>query len=96
QPAGTVAPSGTTTFDVQVIAPATGTFSFTMSIASDDPDEDPYVVNFSGNTGAGTVIGGGGGGGGGGGCATATTGSYAWVLLALLVIPAIITRRRKA
>jgi hypothetical protein len=95
QPAGTVAVGSTTTFDVQVVAPTSGAFSFTISIANDDSNENPYVINFSGNTSNGVSTSG-GGGGGGGGCATGSGTGYAWLLLAVLGIPAYVIRRRRA
>ena len=40
-------PNGTTTFTVTFTPTATGTFSGTLSIPSNDPDESPYIVNFT-------------------------------------------------
>ncbi|MCA8912944.1 MAG: choice-of-anchor D domain-containing protein [Planctomycetes bacterium] len=95
QPATTVAVGSTTTFDVQVVAPSSGAYTFTISIANNDANENPYVINFSGNTGSGVSTGG-GGGGGGGGCTSGPGTGYAWLLLALLAVPVVIYRRRRA
>ncbi|MCA8915705.1 MAG: choice-of-anchor D domain-containing protein [Planctomycetes bacterium] len=98
QPAGTVAVGSSTTFQVQVVAPATGNFGFTITIANDDPDENPYIVQFSGTpTSGGGGTGGGGGGGGGGGCASGT-GTAPWLLLGIVALMGVvgITRRRLA
>ena len=96
QPSGTVAASGSTTFDVEVVAPASGLFSFTITVASNDTDESLYTIQFSGNTSSGGGLTGGGGGGGGGGCIGTTEGSSAWWLLLLLAVPvaARLVRRR--
>lgn len=86
QPAATSLASGVgTTFMLAITPSAAGGFSFDLSIANDDANENPYNFAFSGNTttGGGTSLGiGGGGGGGGGGCTAAT--NTGWPLLVLL------------
>lgn len=48
QPSTLVAPSGMTTFEIEVV-PAIGAFDFTISIASSDPGTSPYVFTVDGN-----------------------------------------------
>ncbi len=43
-----VAPGLTDTFDISFNVPVNGAFSFDMSIANDDSDEDPYSITVSG------------------------------------------------
>ncbi|MBX3461277.1 MAG: putative Ig domain-containing protein [Planctomycetes bacterium] len=45
---GTVAAQGSTTFDVTVTPTTAAAFSFTLDIASDDPDEPMYTITVSG------------------------------------------------
>jgi hypothetical protein len=53
--AGTVAAAGgTVTFTVQVSPIAAGAFSFDLTIASNDPVDDPFVFTVAGNTGTGS------------------------------------------
>ncbi|MCA8920010.1 MAG: IPT/TIG domain-containing protein, partial [Planctomycetes bacterium] len=86
--------SSSTTFNLQVTPTAAGTFSFSVSIANDDSDENPFNWTFNGNT-AGGSGGGGGGGGDDGGCSTGGTGHYSWmVLLGLLSAFVVFTRVR--
>ncbi|HRJ79177.1 MAG TPA: hypothetical protein PLF37_11775, partial [Planctomycetota bacterium] len=47
QPANTVAASGSVTFTINVV-PAAGAFDFAVSIANDDPNENPYTFTVSG------------------------------------------------
>ena len=47
-PAGTVAPNGATTFGISVTVQLGSAFSFSFSVASDDPDENPYVHHVQG------------------------------------------------
>lgn len=42
QPAGSVAPSGSTTFNVFVQPSSAGAFNFTVNVANNDGDENPY------------------------------------------------------
>lgn len=50
-PSSPVGSQSSATFDIDVTPTSAGAFEFTISIASDDPDEDPYVIVVSG-TGA--------------------------------------------
>ncbi|MCC6151569.1 MAG: choice-of-anchor D domain-containing protein [Planctomycetes bacterium] len=52
QPPASVAASGSVTFAVTVTPSATGSFGFTISIANDDSNENPYVVNATGTAAA--------------------------------------------
>lgn len=95
QPAATVAAAGNTTLVVSVIPSAAGAFSFDISIANDDLNENPYNWTVSG-TGT-TATGSGGGGGGDGGCSTGGDAPYSWLaLLGLLSLGAVAIRLRKA
>ncbi len=72
QPTQNYLPSGGWSYGVQVdVTPMTAgsTFGFTMTVASNDPVNGSYVVNFTGDA---VTSGGGGGGGGGGGTGTPT------------------------
>lgn len=71
-PAATVAPAATTTFDVEYQADANGPFSFDVIVASDDPDEGMYTITVSGDADDGM-----GAGGAGGGATTSSTSSGA-------------------
>jgi hypothetical protein len=92
-----IAPSGTTTFSIQVTPTAAGTFSFVVTIANDDANENPYNWTFNGNTASGGGGGGagGGGGGGGGGCSNAGSGQGWLALVGLLGLLTASTRLRK-
>lgn len=46
--ASVIAPSGATTFTIEVTPTAAGAFSFSVSIANDDPDENPFDWGVSG------------------------------------------------
>ncbi len=73
-----------------------GGFSFDVSIASDDSDENPYTFSVSGS--ASSLIGGGGGsGGGGGGCASSPVpaGTAPLALLLPAALALLHLRRRK-
>ncbi|MCC6574144.1 MAG: choice-of-anchor I family protein [Planctomycetes bacterium] len=48
QPATTLATAATTTVVIDVTPTADGAFDFTLSIESNDPDEDPYTIEVSG------------------------------------------------
>jgi autotransporter-associated beta strand protein len=48
-PDASVGPQGTTTFEVQFIPSARGARSAQLSIANDDSNEDPFVINLSGS-----------------------------------------------
>jgi hypothetical protein len=48
-PSTAIAVSGSTTFVVNVTATAAGAYDFTVSIANDDSDENPYNFTVSGN-----------------------------------------------
>jgi trimeric autotransporter adhesin len=49
QPATTVAPAGSTSFTVDFEAPATGAFSFTISLENNVPGKSPFEWTVSGN-----------------------------------------------
>jgi hypothetical protein len=98
QPGATVAMAGTTSFVLNVRALGSGALSFTVSIANDDPNQNPYTFTGSGS-GAGGLSGGiGSGGGGGGGCSVDSSGStMVWfALLALFAALSLAARRAKA
>ena len=95
QPAGTVTPTSTTTFTVQINPTADGPFSVGISIASDDADENPYDITATG-TAQTSVSGGGGGGGGGGGCAGGSGNLPLFALLLLAATVGLAWRRRRA
>lgn len=64
-PVSPVAPGGgTTTFTLQVTPQSAATFSFEVSIASDDADENPYNYTFTGYTSVPAAPSGDGGGDG--------------------------------
>jgi hypothetical protein len=83
---------GTVTFSVQVTPIATGAFSFTLSIANDDADENPFTFTVNGNTGGTT--GGGGGDDDDDSCSTSTGSSWWLVVLGLVGVVAVATRAR--
>lgn len=83
------------TFSLSISPVVAGGFSFTVTIASNDADENPFVFNFNGNTAAFPVSGGGGGGDDDGGCSTGSNGN-SWMLLAgLLASLAVALRLRR-
>lgn len=89
-PSATVAASGTDTLTVTVVASG-GAFSFDILVESDDADESSYVIHVSGNTVTS------GGGDDDDGCAASSTGSNVlWLLLALMLVPAVLRRRNRA
>lgn len=95
QPGTSVAAAGTTTLVISVTPTAVGAFSFTVSFANNDADENPYNWTVSGT---GTALGGGvaGGGGGGGGCALTSSGTGGWlVVLASVVLAGFAVGRRR-
>lgn len=96
-PAGTVTPGNSTSFMVEFTPTADGPFSFTIAIANDDANENPYDINVNGTAATtGTVLSG-GGGGGGGGCASGSTSSTGVLaLLVALMLGAAVYRRRRA
>lgn len=47
-PAASVAAGGQTEFTLNITPADAGAFSFTLTIANDSPDKNPFVVNFSG------------------------------------------------
>lgn len=96
QPASlVVAPGVQTTFVVEVTAASLAAFSFTVSIASDDPDENPFnfTVNGAGST---FTVGSNSGSGGGGGCAGNENGSFWMAVLPLALMAVAWLRRRRA
>ncbi|MCA8916979.1 MAG: IPT/TIG domain-containing protein [Planctomycetes bacterium] len=85
--------SSSTTFSLQITPTAAGAFSFTVSMANDDADENPFNWTYSGNTAGGGS--GGGGGGGDGGCSTdSSNGLSIFALLGILSVLAISIRVR--
>ncbi|MCL4729708.1 MAG: choice-of-anchor D domain-containing protein, partial [Planctomycetes bacterium] len=48
QPAASVAAGASTTFTISVTPAAAGAFAAQLSLASNDPDENPYIINLSG------------------------------------------------
>jgi hypothetical protein len=94
QPAQSVLAAGaSTTFVIEVAAISVGALGFTVSISSDDPDENPYnfAVNAAGTT---FTIGNGTGSGGGGGC-SAGSGELWLICLPLTVLAGMWLRRRR-
>lgn len=55
EPAATVAPGGQAEFTLTITPTTFGAFSFTLTIPNDSPDNNPFVVNFSGNAAALTL-----------------------------------------
>lgn len=90
----TLAPGGQTTFTVEVTAASLSTLSFTVSVASDDPDENPFnfTVNGAGST---FTIGGNGGAGGGGGCSSAESFNLSLACLLVSALAGLWLRRRR-
>lgn len=93
-PGATVTPANSTTFTVLVNPTADGPFSFTIAIASNDADENPYDVTATGTSQ--TSVSGGGGGGGGGGCASGNGNLPLIALLMLAATAGLAWRRRRA
>jgi carbon monoxide dehydrogenase subunit G len=87
-----VAPGAQTTFVVEVTASALNSFSFTISVASDDPDENPF--NFTVN-GAGSTFTVGGNAGGGSGCSSSESSSLWLALLPVAALAGMWLRRRR-
>ena len=56
QPTGTIAPGGSLDFTVQFDPAADGARAAVLNVASDDADEDPFLVNLTGTGGAGPEI----------------------------------------
>lgn len=81
----------TSTFTVQVTPTDSGTFSFTITVASDDPDTPSYVVIVQGSA---SKPGSGDDGGDDSGCSTGSGGTSLVCLLALLALAAPLLRRR--
>lgn len=94
QPTASIAPGASETFEVTVTPSSLGGgFSFTLEIANNDANENPYTWSVTGT--ATSILGGGGGGGGGsggGGCVAAGGG----LLPTLLLLPLLWRRRRTA
>ncbi|MCC6150602.1 MAG: choice-of-anchor D domain-containing protein [Planctomycetes bacterium] len=94
QPASlTLAAGAQTTFSVEVTAASLAALSFTVSIASDDPDENPF--NFTVNGAGSTFIVGSNGNGAGGSCSLDEGGNLWLVCLALSALAGIWLRRRR-
>lgn len=79
QPGAVVAASGGTSMSIDVTLMAAGAFSFNVSIANDDPNENPYDWTVSGTAAAPPPA----GSGGGGSCSAEITGLAAWPLIAI-------------
>lgn len=92
-PASSVAPSTSATFSVDVTPTATGSFSFTLTIANDDANENPYDWTVIGNA---TTAGGSnsGSGPGGSGCTTSDAGSW-FAEGGLIVIALVLLSKRR-
>jgi len=96
-PAASAAAGDDTDFVVRVTPVAPGAFSFGLSVANNDADENPYEFTVSGNG----VTGGGGNGGGGSddapaaGCSAADGASGGLLVAALVALAATAGVRRK-
>lgn len=93
-PAASIAPSATTTFEITCTPAAAGSFDFTVSIFSTDPDSNPYTWNVAGTQGSHDKS------NENGGCSTSGDGGW-WMLLALIaggaaMIRSLLPRRRTA
>lgn len=96
-PGATIAPGTSTDATLQLTPAGIGPFGFDLSIDSNDADESPYTLHFSGVAGAPAMGGGNGGGGSGGGCvAGAAPGLALLVPLAAMLLVAGGRRRRRA
>jgi hypothetical protein len=91
-PVTPVAASGTTTFIVQVSPQSAAAFSFALSIANDDVDENPYDFTFNANPAA-PKSGNDGDGSKDGGCSTAESGRGRLMFAALLLLGFCLLRR---
>lgn len=56
-PASPVSPGDLTEFTLNITPTSYGDFSFTMTIANNSPDNDPFVVNFDGTALAAALVG---------------------------------------
>ena len=83
---------GTTTFTLQVSPISATDFSFEVSIANDDADENPYNFTLDGDTEAPSSNSGGGGGGGNDNCSTSD--SSGWLWLAILCTIGVVLHKR--
>ncbi len=94
QPASlTLAAGAQTTFSIEVTAASLSALGFTVSIASDDPDENPF--NFTVNGAGSTFMVGSSGNGVGGGCSLDESGNLWFVCLALSALAGMWLRRRR-
>jgi hypothetical protein len=78
-PPASVAVSGSANFTLEITPAAAGAFSVVLSIANNDPNENPYDWTISGT---GTTSGGGGGSSSGDGGCSASDAFSPWVVLA--------------
>lgn len=78
------------TFTIQVAPVSSGAFSFTLSIANNDADEDPFTWVFDGHTAKPSS--GGGGDGSGGDCSTGAQTHALWPLVLMLALLALAAR----
>lgn len=78
------------TFTIQVAPVSSGAFSFTLSIANNDADENPFSWTFDGHTAKPSS--GGGGDGGGGDCSTGSQPHTLWPLALMLALLAFAAR----
>lgn len=90
-PLASVPAAQTSTFTLQVTPTDSGTFSFDITVASDDPDTPSYVVTVQGSA---SKPGSGDDGGDDSGCSTGSSGSGLLALLALLGLATPLLRRR--
>lgn len=92
QPPASLAPGAHTDVTLRVTPTGAGAFSFTLSVPSNDADENPYIVNVAGM--GSTRL---GGGAGGGGCTTGEGTGTLMLLAGVIVAFALALRpRRKA
>mgnify|MGYP001303736095 CR=1 FL=1 len=81
------------TFTIQVAPVSSGAFSFTLSIANNDADENPFSWTFDGHTAKPSS--GGGGDGGGGDCSTGSQPHTLWPLALFFALLALVGRNRR-
>ena len=97
QPAAlTLAPGASTTFVLEVTASSLTSFGFSVSISSNDPDENPFNFTVQGAGSTFTVGSSSGGSGGGGGCAAQSHDSRWLAILPVALLAALCLRRRRS
>jgi hypothetical protein len=88
QPSGAVAPGNSRNFSITISTPSSGTYSFDVSIDSDDPVKNPYTFTVSGDVVDRSDD---SGGGDDGGCSTSQGASY--LMLSLVMATAALLPR---